>query len=149
MLIDSNPTATLRVTPSDMRRAATAWDEARDQLENANPTDRVPEVATALPGGAAARQVTALTTDFHSRFKSWCDGATKQAEALREATREYEAADQQAAGDGRKQQSVISSGFPDGSSGVTVNRGPAVFDPGESPSDRTAYLDKRMSGRDL
>lgn len=132
-----------------MRRAAAAWDDARDQVENANPTDRVPEVATAMPGGAAARQVTQLTNEFHGRFKSWCEGATEQAEALRKATREYETADQQAADDGRRQESVISHGFQDGSSGVTVNRGPAVFDPSESPSDRFTYLDKRMSGGDL
>ena len=149
MLIDSNPTETIRVTPSDMRRAAGAWDDARDQVENADPTDRVPDVATAMPGGAAARQVTQLTNEFHGRFKSWCEGATVQAEALRKATREYETADQQAADDGKKQESVISNGFPNGSSGITVSRGPAVFDPRESPSDRTAYLDKRMNGGDL
>lgn len=149
MLIDSNPAEMIKVTPSDMRRAAAAWDEASDQVEKANPADRVPEVATALPGGAAARQVTQLTDELHSRFKSWCEGATEQGEALRKATREYETADQQAADEGRKQQSVIGHGFQDGSSGITVSRGPAVFDPGESPSDRSAYLDKRMSGGDL
>lgn len=149
MLIDSNPTEMIRVTPSDMRRAADAWDDARDQVGNANPTDRVPEVATALPGSAAARQVTRLTNEFHGRFKSWCEGATEQAEALRKATKEYETADQQAADDGRNQETVISNGFQNGSSGIAVSRGPAVFDPRESPSDRTAYLDKRMNGGDL
>jgi hypothetical protein len=149
VLIDSNPAVTIRVTPSDMRRAAAAWDDASDQVENANPADRVPEVATALPGGAAARQVTQLTNELDGRFKSWCDGATEQGEALRKATKEYEAADQQAADEGGKQESVISHGFQDGSSGVTVSHGPAVFDPHDSPSDRTAYLDKRMSGGDL
>lgn len=149
MLIDSNPAAMIKVTPSDMRRAAAAWDEASDQVENANPADRVPEVATALPGGAAARQVTQLTNDLQGRFKSWCEGATEQGEALRNATTEYETADQQAAAEGKKQESVVSHGPQDGSSGITVSRGPAVFDARESPSDRTAYLDKRMSGRDL
>lgn len=149
MLIDSNPAETIRLTPSDMRRAAAAWDDASDQVENANPADRVPEVATALPGGASARQVTQLTNELHNRFKSWCEGATEQGEALREATREYETADQLAADEGSKQRSVISHGFQDGPSGNTVSRGPAVFDPRESPSDRTAYLDKRMNGGDL
>lgn len=149
MLIDSNPTATIEVTPSDMRHAAAAWDDASDQVENANPTDRVPEVATALPGGAAARQVSQLLESLNSRVKVWCDGATEQGEALRKATREYETADHQAADEGRKQESVISHGFRDGSSGVTVSHGPAVLDQDEPPSDRVAYLDKRMSGRDL
>lgn len=149
MLIDGNPAEMIRVTPSDMRRAAAAWDDARVQVEKANPTDRVPEMATAMPGSAAARQVTPLANDFHGRFKSWCEDATEQAEALRMATKEYETADQQAAGEGKKQESVISHGFQDGSSGVTVNRGPAVFSPSESPSDRLTYLDKRMGGDDL
>lgn len=149
MLIDSNPAETIRVTPSDMRRAAAAWDDASDQVENANPADRVPEVATALPGAAATRQVAKLTNELLVRFKSWCEGATEQGEALRKATKEYENADQQAADEGGKQKSVISHGFQDGSSGITVGRGPAVFDPRDSPSDRTAYLDKRMNGGDL
>ena len=132
-----------------MRRAAGAWDDARDQVENANPTDRVPEVSTAMPGGAAARQVAELTNEFRGRFKSWCEGAAEQAEALRYATREYENANQRAADEGRKQESVLSHGFRDGSSGVTVNRGPAVLDQSASASDRFTYLDKRMSGGDL
>lgn len=148
MLIDSNPAATIKVAPSDMRRAAAAWDEASDQVENANPADRVPEVATALPGGAAALQVPELATELHSRFQSWCDDATEQGEALRKATREYETADQQAADEGKRQESVLSYGHLNDPSGVTVSRGPAIFDPSASPSDRVADLDKRMSGRD-
>ena len=149
MLIDGNPAAMIKVTPSDMRRAAGAWDDARDQVGKADPTDRVPEVATAMPGGAATRQVTRLTNELHGRFKSWREGATEQAEALRKATREYETADQQAVADGRKQESVVSYGLQNGPSGITVSRGPAVFNPRESPSDRSAYLDKRMNGCDL
>nr|WP_260173377.1 type VII secretion target [Nocardioides albus] len=145
-MIDSNPADMIKVTPSDMRRAAEAWDEASDQVKNANPTDRVPEVATAMPGSAAAGQVAKLSSEFHRRFKSWCEGATEQADALRNATAEYESADQLAADEGRRQESVISHGMQDGSSGAMVNRGPAVLDPGDSPSARMSYLDKRMGG---
>ena len=149
MLIDNNPTATIEVTPSDMRRAANAWDDAREQVDNANPTDRVPEVATALPGSAAARQVGPLAESLNSQIRAWCDGATEQGEGLRTVTREYESADQQSAAEGRRQASVIGSGFGHGPSEVTMSRGPAVFDPSALPSERVAYLDGRLSGRDL
>ncbi|MFE7224806.1 hypothetical protein ACFU7D_08495 [Nocardioides sp. NPDC057577] len=149
MLIDSNPAALIKVTPSDMRSAAAAWDEARDQVENANPADRVPEIATALQGGAAARQVSALVTALNDRVKVWCDGAAGQGEALRKVTREYVTADQQSADEGRRQESVIGHGFGNRPPEITVSRGPAVFDSSAAPSERIANLDKRMSGRDL
>lgn len=149
MLIDSNPAATIKVTPSDMRSAAAAWDEARDQVENANPADRVSEISTALQGGAAPQQVNPLVVSLNGRFKVWCDGATGQGEALRKATREYVTADQQSADEGRRQESVIGHGFGNGPSEITVSRGPAVIDPSAPPSERSANLDRRMSGRDL
>lgn len=146
MLIDSNPADIIRVTPSDMRRAAEAWDDASDQVKSANPTDRVPEVATAMSGSSAAGQVAELSSEFDRRFKSWCEGATEQADALRKATAEYESADQLAADEGRRQESVISHGIQDGSSGAMINRGPAILDPSDSPSARTSYLDERLGG---
>lgn len=148
MLIDGNPADQIRVTPSDMRRAAAAWEDAGAQVKSANPVDRVAEVSTAMPGSAAARQATMLANDLHDRFKSWFEGATEQADALRKATREYETADVQAADEGRKQSSVIAHGFQGGSSAHRVSRGPAVFDQSESTRERFTYLDKRMGGDD-
>lgn len=141
---------TIDVRPRDLRRAAAAMEAANEQVENANPSDRMAEISSGLPGGASASQVAPLISALDARFGDWCDGATQQSDGYRGAARDYETTDHDAGSEGRRQQTTVSvvgdhwTGGPTPGNGI--NRGPAIFRPGDTVGENLARIAGRMDG---
>lgn len=143
---------TIDVIPRDLRKAAAAMEAANEQVKDANPSERMAEVASGLPGGASESQVTPLVGALGGRFEDWCDGATQQSDGYRNAARDYETSDQQAASEGSRQEKSVSAlgdlwtGAPSPGSGF--NRGPAIFRPGDPDGGDLARLTTRLGDVD-
>ncbi|MGH3974666.1 MAG: hypothetical protein ACRDS9_15250 [Pseudonocardiaceae bacterium] len=143
---------TIEVVPRDLRKAAVAMEAANEQVENANPCDHIAEVESGLPGGASASQVAPLVSTLSARFEDWCDGATQQSDGYRNAARDYETSDQQAASEGNGQEKAVSAvgdlwtGAPMPGSGFS--RGPAIFHPGDPSGGNLKRLTERLGDVD-
>lgn len=137
----------VKMVPADMRRAAAAWDTAREQVKSASPSDRVGDISTAMPGGASAQQVGDLAAALDDRFEEWCAGATQMGENFRAVADDHQATDQHA-GDAGHQHAGALSDLGTWTSGASpsslVNSGPAIFEPGAPASDRMANLIERL-----
>lgn len=139
---------TVKMVPADMRRAAAAWDSASEQVKRANPSDRVGEISTAMPGGASPRQVGQLVSTLDGRFDEWCTSATQMSENYRAVAADHQAADQDAASEGGRHVGAVSTlpGIWSGGSspGQAGNAGPAIFDPGAPSNGNMANLIARL-----
>lgn len=141
---------TIDVRPRDLRMAAAAMEAANEQVENANPSDRMAEISSGLPGGASASQVAPFVSAFDARFEDWCDGATQQSDGYRGAACDYETTDHDAGSEGRRQQTaagVVGDHWPSRpAAGSGFNRGPAIFRPGDTVEESLARIAGRMDG---
>ena len=137
----------VEMVPADMRRAAAAWDSASEQVKKANPVGRVDEIATAMPGGASARQVGSLIDAIETRIDEWRTDATHMSETFRAVAEDHHAADRYAGDQGRLLEGAASNLLgmwtPGARPGPTVC-GPAIFDPGAPVDDRQADLTTRL-----
>ncbi|NYI80796.1 hypothetical protein [Nocardioides panzhihuensis] len=142
----------VKMVPADMRRAAAAWDAAGEQVKSANPSDRVGEISTAMPGGASPRQVGQFVSTLGGQFDEWCAGATKMSETYRAVAADHHATDQDAASEGGRQVGAVSTlpGIWSGgsSAGKADNVGPAIFDPSAPSDDNIAKLIARLGKLD-
>lgn len=85
---------TIEVVPSDLRRAAQAMESAAQQVEGADPSGRVNEIPSALPGSASSELAVELQEKLEKRFRYWHRDAMRLRDGMINAVAEYERSDE-------------------------------------------------------
>lgn len=99
----------IAVIPKDLRQSARNMDSAAGDVANANPTDHISKIATAMRGSVSAGKVPGLKAKLEWRFTNWPKKARSYHDALIAAADDYESTDQTAANQGAQQQCRVES----------------------------------------
>ncbi|GAB3988272.1 hypothetical protein [Nocardioides marmoraquaticus] len=78
---------------SDIRDAAGQIEAAGEGVKGADPSGRIGDVKTALPGSDSATAAGNLVDKWRTRFQGWADDAGDQAQRLRDSANEYDNSD--------------------------------------------------------
>jgi len=72
-----------------LRNAAKAADSAADQARAVDPGTGLDVIATALPGGDAAKSAPTLASTFNERAKGWAGEIDRWSESIAAAAKAY------------------------------------------------------------